>query len=76
MMIKCEMYSITLELTVGMARSMDCQQRLKDSAASLTHGHVSQVHHAVIAMQRRLEEGQEDNNEVLKLFGVAPVEEE
>ena len=30
MMIKCEMYSITLQLTVGMAQAADSQRRIKE----------------------------------------------
>ena len=40
MMIKCEMWSITLELTVGMAQANENQQRMKDKMQSLTYGHV------------------------------------
>ena len=44
MMIKCEMYSITLQLTVGMAQAADSQRRMKEGLAQLSYGHMLSVH--------------------------------
>ena len=60
MLVKCEMYSITLELTVGMAQNMDAQKRLRTQADSLTFTHMNNLKQSVQTMQRTLEEGQED----------------
>ena len=40
MLVKCEMYSITLELTVGMAQNMDAQKRLRNGTESMTFTHM------------------------------------
>jgi hypothetical protein len=57
MMVKCEMYSISLELTVGMARANDVQQALKEKASSVSYGHITT---SIQSIQRRLEENSED----------------
>jgi len=62
MLIKCEMYSITLELTVGMAQNMEAQNRMKDAVNNLQgqYNNMASIKGAVHAMLRRLEEGQDD----------------
>lgn len=60
MMVKCEMYSITLQLTVGMAQAMDSQQRIKDSVSQLSYGHMLSLQQSVLSMQRRLDGGDEN----------------
>jgi hypothetical protein len=60
MMVKCEMYSISLELTVGMARANDVQQALKEKASSVSYGHITTLQQSIQSIQRRLEENSED----------------
>ena len=60
MLVKCEMYSITLELTVGMAQNMDAQKRLRNGTESMTFTHMQNLKQSVHNMKRHLEEGQDD----------------
>lgn len=41
MMIKCEMYTITLDSVIGMALNMEATATLKDKANHMTQGHVT-----------------------------------
>ena len=69
-MIKCEMYSISLELTVGMVLATDSQLKLKESVASLSHGHMALLHQSIYGISKRLDEGHEETKEVLRQFGI------
>lgn len=40
MLAKCEMYSMMLDLTIGMAENMDAHKRLSSAAESLTFRHM------------------------------------
>ena len=57
MLGKCEMYSITLELTVGMSEDMGAYKRLKEQAEGLVTFHFSQLKQYVMGMQSLLEGG-------------------
>ena len=50
MMIKCEMYSITLQLTVGMAQASDSQQKIKEGVSQLHFGHMQLLQQSVLSM--------------------------
>ena len=56
MLGKCEMYSITLELTVGMAENMDAARRMKQSANELTFTHMDTLRQSVQGMLVLLDE--------------------
>jgi len=43
MLGQCEMYAITLEVTVGMAQNMESQRRLKLGADSMTFTHMNSL---------------------------------
>jgi hypothetical protein len=47
MMVKCEMYSISLELSVGMVRAHENQQALKEYANQISYGHVATLQQAI-----------------------------
>jgi len=47
MMVKCEMYSISLELTVGMARATEVQQALKEKASLVSYGHITTLQQSI-----------------------------
>lgn len=66
MLIKCEMYSIALELTVGMALNKDSQNRMMDAVNNLTsqYNSMTGIKTAVLSMARRLEDGQEEGSSV------------
>lgn len=52
MLGKCEMYAITLELTMGMAQNMEAQHRMKEAAESLTFSHMGALRQSVHHMMR------------------------
>ena len=54
MMIKCEMYSIMLELTVGMVRNQELQVRMKDKVQNVQYGHVQTLKGSIHSLQKRL----------------------
>ena len=62
MLVKCEMYSITLELTVGMAMNNDSMKGLRNGTESMTFTHMQNLKQSVHNMKRHLEEGQDDGN--------------
>ena len=60
MLVKCEMYSITLELTVGLALQKEMQQKMEKTCENMTFTHVGNLRQSVQQCQRILEEGQEE----------------
>ena len=57
MLGKCEMYSITLELTVGMSEDMGIYKRMSKKVDGLPTYHFSQLKQYVMGMQSLLEDG-------------------
>ena len=68
MMIKCEMYSISLELTVGMARTMDRQKQMQEWADGLSYGHMNTLKQGMQSLRNKLEEGAEDTQNQIQMY--------
>ena len=56
MMIKCEMYAIMMQMTVGVASNQHVKQSIEKSALKVKYGHVLELETYIRALKQRLDD--------------------
>ena len=56
MMIKCEMYAIMMQMTVGVASNQHVKQSIEKSAHKVKYGHVLELETYIRALKQRLDD--------------------